>query len=178
MTEIHIEQLARSVRALEDRQQITDVLHRYARGWDRFDADALYASFHPDSTHQHGGFEGLSVDFIKFGLEMCAPVHAMTHLITNVSIWLDGDRATSECHFLAHHRRDSDGGGQEDMFLKGRYLDRFDRRAGEWRIAHRLGLHDFERIVQPADRTLADAPADQLGHRKPHDPLYAMLASL
>ena len=64
------------------------------------------------------------------------------------------------------------------MFLKGRYLDRFERRDGSWKIASRIGLHDFERVLDPADRTLAGAPAGQRGRQKPDDPIYALLAEL
>jgi len=160
------------------KQQITEVLYLYARGWDRLDSDALYACFHPDSTHQHGGFEGTSHDFIKMGIEMVAPVTSMTHMIANPLIILKKDKAISECHFLAHHRRPkASGGGEEDMFLKGRYIDKFEKRDGVWRIAHRTAVHDFERIVDPADQNIAGAPDEQLSHRKPKDVLYQLITS-
>jgi hypothetical protein len=163
---------------LADKQAITEILYLYARGWDRMDEEAIRACFHPDSTHKHGGFEGASSDFIRFGLDACKEVRGMSHLITNPLIVLKGDRAISECSFLAHHRRPrTDGGeGEEDFFLKGRYLDRFERRDGVWKIARREGYHDFERVELPADRSLRTAPADQLGRYKPDDALYRMLA--
>ncbi len=167
-----------ALRDLVDKQAITEVLYLYARGWDRMDEEVLRTCFHPDSTHSHGGFEGLSSDFIAFGLDACRTVRSMSHLITNPLIVVKGDRAISECSFLAHHRRPrTDGGeGEEDFFLKGRYLDRFERRDGVWKIARREGYHDFERVELPADRTLGAAPAGQLGHYKPDDALYPMLA--
>jgi len=162
-----------------DKQAITEVLYLYARGWDRRDEAALRKCFHEDSVHAHGAFKGKSHDFIDRGLKNTIAVKAMTHMITNPMVVVKGDRALAECHFLAHHRRDAaDGSGEEDMFIKGRYLDVFEKRFGEWKIASRTGLHDFERIVPPADKTLAGAPADQLSQRKPDDPLYAMLAAL
>lgn len=163
---------------LAAKQAITEVLYLYARGWDRMDEEALRACFHPDSTHSHAGFEGLSHDFIDFGLKACRSVSGMSHLITNPMIVVTGDQAISECSFLAHHRRPrADGGvGEEDMFLKGRYLDRFEQRAGLWRIARREAFHDFERIEPPADQTLAAMPPEQKGRFKPDDALYRMLA--
>ncbi len=166
------------LRELADKQAIVEILYLYARGWDRMDEDALRACFHRDSTHKHAGFEGLSHDFIGSGLEMCRPVRSMSHLITNPMVVVKGDQAISECSFLAHHRRPAgEGKGEEDMFLKGRYLDRFERRDGLWKIARREAYHDWERVVPPADRTLASASADQLGQYKPGDALYALLAS-
>jgi hypothetical protein len=165
--------------ALVARQEITDVLYRYCRGMDRADEAAARSCFHPGSVHAHGGFQGLSADFIGFAMSVVRPLKSSTHMITNMMIELAGDRAVSECHFLAHHRRDqAAGGGEEDMFLKGRYLDVFERRHGEWKIVSRTGLHDFERVLEPADRTLAAAPADQRGRKWPEDPIYAMLADL
>ena len=164
---------------LLDKQEITEVLFRYCRGCDRADEEALRSCFHPDSTHFHGGFEGRSADFIDFAMTIVRPLKSSTHMVTNVMIVLKGDRAVSECHFLSHHRRlKADGSGEEDKFLKGRYLDRFEKRDGVWKIVSRMGLHDFERILEPADQTLSGAPANQLGRKKPEDPIYVMLASI
>lgn len=161
----------------EARFQITETLHRYARGWDRRDEAALRACFHPDSTHEHGTFNGLSQDFVTGGLKSVAAVRQMTHMISNIMIEIDGDQAISECYFLAHHRRPaSEGDGLIDWFLKGRYLDRHEKRDGEWRISHRRGLSDFARTFDPADSSLDAAPAEQLSHWKPDDPLYSMLS--
>jgi hypothetical protein len=161
------------------RQEITEVLFRYCRGMDRADEAAARSCFHPGSRHFHGGFEGMSADFIDLAMSIVRPLKSSTHMISNVLIELAGDRAVSECHFLAHHRRDkAKGGGEEDMFLKGRYLDGFERRHGEWKIVRRTGLHDFERVLEPADHTLASAPAEQRGRKWPDDPIYDMLAEL
>jgi SnoaL-like domain len=159
--------------------QINDVLNRYCRGWDRWDEAALRSCFHPDSTHQHGGFKGLSSDFLTVAWKSVANVKSMTHYCSNVSIEVAGDSAVSECYFLAHHRQPvKDGSGDEDWFLMGRYVDRFEKRDGLWKIAHRRGLHDYSRHISPADTELDGVPAEQISGRKPDDPLYTMLAAL
>lgn len=175
-----LERLAAAQRETEARQQITEILYRYARGWDRRDGEAILSCFFPDSTTRHGGFNGLSTDFVDVALKATEHVKAMNHMITNVSIEFAGDRAVSECYFLAHHRRPvKDSPDQEqDWFLKGRYLDKFERRDGVWKIVHRRGLHDYSRTFIPADTSLDAAAADQLSQRKPDDPLYSMLAEL
>ena len=167
------------LRELLDKQAITEVLYRYARGWDRYDEETLRSCFFADAKHRHGRFDGLSQKFVTIAMGNTRDVKSMTHMITNPLIEIRGDRAVSECSFFAHHRRSAaDGSGEEDMFIKGRYLDIFERREGEWRIASRRGLSDFERIVPPADKTLADATVDQLGQEYPADPIYALLAAL
>lgn len=169
----------KKLQELLDKQAITEVLYKYARGWDRYDEAAIRDCFHADAQHAHGAFKGASQDFITAGLKSTKDVIAMTHMITNPMIVIQGDRAVSECSFFAHHRRmNAAGDGEEDMFLKGRYLDVLEKRLGIWRISQRTGLHDFERVVPPADQTLASAAKDQLSQRYPDDPIYALLRSL
>ena len=162
---------------LLDKQAIVEVLYRYARGWDRRDEAALRDCFHVDAAHEHGSFKGLSQDFITRGLANTKAVRSMSHLITNPLIDTRGRKAVSECSFLAHHRLVC-ADGEEDRFLKGRYVDVFERRDGVWRIAYRRGVHDFERVVAAADRALAHAPSEQLSRHKPDDVLYPLLESL
>ncbi|MBL4894171.1 MAG: nuclear transport factor 2 family protein [Emcibacter sp.] len=163
---------------MEARQQIEDVLYLYARGWDRLDEDALRSCFFEESEHQHGSFKGKSHDLITGGMKYIgAKVMTTTHMITNPLIEISGDKAISECSFFAHHRRMNKAGTEEeDYFIKGRYLDNFEKRDGQWKIIARRGLNDFERVVARADQTLASAPKEQLGARKPADPLYQMLS--
>jgi hypothetical protein len=164
---------------LEAKQEITEVLYRYARGWDRLDEEALRSCFFADAQHQHGGFKGLSQDFITKAFPMVAKVKSTTHAISNILIEVKGDKAVAECYFAAHHRRmNKEGTDEEDYFLSGRYLDRLEMRDGVWKIAARRGLNDLERVEPRADRTFAMAPADSFGKRKPEDPLYALLAEL
>jgi hypothetical protein len=168
----------RAIQELLDRQAITDVLHRYCRGCDRADEAALRACFHPDSTHRHGGFEGISQDFVTLAMGIVRPLRACKHQLGNVMIALHGHSATSECHYLAYQRMPRTDGTEEDFFTGGRYLDRFERRDGVWRIVRRVGLIDFERFMPPADRTLWEGPAARRGGKYPDDPLYQEFAAL
>jgi hypothetical protein len=175
----HGKDMATRLDELEARQQITDVLHLYARGWDRLDESLLRSCFHADSLHQHGGFKGLSQDFITKAFPMVAKVKNTTHAISNATIELAGSKAVSECYFAAHHRRmNSDNSDEEDYFLSGRYVDKFEKRDGVWKIAARRGLNTLERILPRADKTMASAAPESLSQRKPDDPLYALLEEL
>jgi len=178
-TRAELERLAARVAVTDAREQITEVLHRYARGWDRQDEATILDCFWPESTHQHGAFKGLSRDFTTASFKATRNVRIMSHMITNVSIEVAGNKAVSECYFFAFHRRPSKTGpGEVDWFLKGRYIDRHEKRGDTWKIAHRRGLHDFSRTFDPADTSLDASPPEQLGQPKPADPLYAMLDEL
>lgn len=165
--------------ALLDREAIRDVLHRYCRGCDRADEAAIRSCFHPDSTHRHGGFEGESMDFIGFAMAIVRPLVMCKHMLSNITIAVDGDVAHSECHYFAYQRhRDSESGIEEDCFSGGRYLDRFERREGIWRISRRLGLLDFETFTAPTDRKLWQSPASQRSGQWPMDPLYTEFSAV
>jgi hypothetical protein len=164
--------------ALESREQITQVLYRYCRGWDRRDEALINSCYWPGAAHRHGVYDGSAADFTGFGLSRTAHVLGVRHTISNVMIELDGDRALSECHFAAIHRRpNKDGTGEEEYFLEGRYIDRFERRGGEWRIVARRGLNEFERVQPAADTTIAALPAEARGRPGPDDALYALQAA-
>lgn len=168
-----------NLRALLDRQAITDVLNRYARACDRADETLLRSCFHADSRHRHGVFDGSSADFCTFAMKIILGTRLEKHLITNVMIDLDGDTATSECHYLAYHRQpDAQTGGDVDYFNGGRFIDRFERRSGEWRIAERLGLIDYEAFHPVTERSVANLPPSQRSQRVPGDPLYRLMPSL
>ncbi|MCC5887815.1 MAG: nuclear transport factor 2 family protein [Gammaproteobacteria bacterium] len=168
-----------AIAALLDREAIRDVLHRYCRGCDRADEAAMRSCFHPESTHRHGGFEGRSMDFIGFAMDIVRPLIMCKHMLSNITIALAGDVAHSECHYLAYQRhRDSESGIEEDYFSGGRYLDRLERREGVWRISRRLGLLDFETFTAPTDRTLWQGPAGRRSGQWPEDPLYTEFAAV
>jgi hypothetical protein len=136
------------VEELIARQEITDVLHRYCRAVDRQDPDLLRSVYHPDATDDHGVYsgpvDGLVAFMLNDGLEM---IH---HAISNIVIERDGDVAKVEC-----------------------YLDRVERRDGEWRIAHRHVVYDWGRI-EPATQAWWDTlPGNwTFGSRDRDDPDY------
>ena len=102
-------ELRAEVRALRDRQEIGDVVLRYARGLDRHDAEIYSSVYHPDAIDHHGEFLGRRDEFVPWGLDLLASEwDAHTHYITNIRVDLDGDLAHSECYVLfVQRRRDS-----------------------------------------------------------------------
>ena len=139
--------------ALISKQAITEVLYRYARGTDRCDEMLLKSCFHEnsrhrsDSTHASGGFEGKSFDYVKRIIEICSPLAVCTHMISNILIEIEGNEAVSECRFLAHHAwyEPGDKVNEHHRVVEGRYIDRFERRNGDWKIIERVGVHEFNR---------------------------------
>lgn len=160
---------------IEAKQAITELLYAYARANDRADEALLRSCFWPESTHKHGRFEGSSTDFVGFAFKIVSGLKYACHHISNVSVAVKGDRAFSECYYFAQHRRDrKEGGGEEDVFFQGRYLDMLERRAGVWKIIRRRGLSDYTSPPIPADTPYAGWPAGQHSEKYPADDYYRM----
>jgi hypothetical protein len=152
------------------RQEITDVLHRYCRAVDRRDPDLLRSAYWEDAEDDHGVYRGPVDGLVSFmegdGL---AVIH---HAISNILIEVDGDHARVECYLDAVHRREDDTGAWDEA-VKGRYLDRFERRDGAWRIAHRLVVYDWGRIERATEAWWDTLPGDWTrGSRDRTDPIY------
>jgi hypothetical protein len=131
---------------LTSRIQIQEVLYRYARGVDRADLDLLRSVYHPDGTDEHGSFVGLGYDLAEGIVDRSTKVEGLgQHHITNHLIQFDDeDNARAESYFLAFHPH-TDSGAEELGIAAGRYIDRFQRRNGEWRILARKVVMDWTR---------------------------------
>ena len=166
-----------------DKIEIADVVYKYCRAIDRMDRELLESVFHEDSIHHHGEYEGPSSDFCNFAFDILAEMEFTQHLVGNLLIEVDGNTAWSEAYWTAFHRiakgKESDMGFlaehdssiDEDVFVSGRYIDRFEKRNGEWKIAKRQGVHDWVRF-EPANEKGQLEAAGPTASRSRQDPAY------
>lgn len=163
------------LQALLDKQAVAEVIYRYCQACDHQDEAALRDCFHPDATHDHAGFVGPTADWIPAALQWLAGRTAITHMVLNPLILVEGDDALSSFHFLAFNQTRAEQ-EVEEVIVKGRYIDRLVRHDGAWKIMHRIGIHDLEdvRRVAITERLL---PAGlQSGHWTV-DPYHAALSA-
>jgi hypothetical protein len=130
---------------LIDRQAILQQITNYARSVDRLDHELGKGVFHPDAPADYGSmFQGTGWGFIDWCLQSHLGLLSHSHQFSNISIAIDGDRAQSETYGDVTVRwRDADGVVNVLRNL-GRYIDRWEKRDGTWRIAHRRYLHDMD----------------------------------
>jgi len=159
-----------ALRALLDREEIRDVLFRYCRAVDRRDLELFRSVYHPDAVHEHGSHAQKGQDFAKLVVDSMVRFAATTHFLTNHRIDLRGDVAHVESYCLACHREERDD-EKTDLVMALRYIDRFERRDGVWRIAHRLAVHDWSR-EDPVARDWPGAADVVRGRRDRDDPSY------
>lgn len=144
-----LEQLSAAVQEIQDRQAILDCVQRYARGVDRFDRDIIMSAFHPDSLDEHGKFVGNAQEFVDWALAQHGASHLSTqHCILNHLCEIDGDVAHAETYFMfvSMNRK-----GPPLNMNGGRYVDRFEKRNGQWRIAARVCLRDWAGLDKAPD---------------------------
>lgn len=141
-----------------DRQQVNDALLRYTRGIDRLDGPLVASAFHAGALLDGYGRPGemtieAFVDRAMGSLE--AGYRTTQHRLSNVTLRAadpsdDSHRTiSSESYVLAVHVRpnpDDPTGPEQLLTFNGRYIDRFEERAGQWRIARRSLRVDWTRI--------------------------------
>jgi hypothetical protein len=159
------------VQRLTDRQAILDCIYRYARGVDRDDIDLVSSAYHADARDDHGFFVGTGRSMGEWVFARHKESPASQHHITNHVAEIDGDMAHAETYFLAINRSPN---GTASL-ATGRYVDRFERRNGTWRIAARVVITesvltaDVDELAPVAERAFAPFSRDRsdLSYRRP-----------
>jgi ketosteroid isomerase-like protein len=169
--------VAAQLQALLDREAIRECLYRYCRGIDRADEAALRSAYWEDATDCHGAWNGSATGFIEQALQRLRLGGRRVHQVTNVLIELHGDTAAVESSFFALQAPAASPG--KETFLCGRYLDRFERRQGAWRVAARTVVYDWLEERERPELALANdalfGERQPVGCAAPHDAVYALL---
>jgi ketosteroid isomerase-like protein len=161
---------------LADREAIRECLCRYARGVDRLDADMVRSAYWPDAKDTHLAFKGNAEEFIAWAFPIMRTMDQTMHMIGNVLITLHGTTADVESYFYGYHRVTIEG-SKQDVIGAGRYLDRFEKRDDEWRVAERMVMTDWFRQYQDSADWAAGLLGQRvdMGARYPDDPSYHLL---
>jgi 3-phenylpropionate/cinnamic acid dioxygenase small subunit len=127
-----------AIQQLLDERAIIDVCVRYATAIDDRDWERLRSCFLPDAVGVYHADRPLTgYPAIEEAVRTAVtPLSRTQHLVTNFTVVLDGDRATSRCYLHAQHVRAGLPGG-ETFVIAGRYSDRLVRTDDGWRIRER-----------------------------------------
>ncbi len=150
--------------ALLAKEDIRTLSRQYMRGLDRLDPDLLRSVFFDDAQVDYGFYRGSARQFVAFAMRALRDHPANHHFIGQMSIDLEGDVAFGEIYFQAFHRLVEDG-AEKDLFIAGRYIDRYERRNGIWKIAFRAEVNDWTRTDAAADDFFRSAPEALRGAR-------------
>lgn len=141
--EEQMQKLVKDVQYLMDRQAILDVVMRQARGHDRHDMELMNSCFWEDGVDEHGEYITPGPEYGRWANGAhTAGFFGHQHNITNHVCEIDGDTAHCDTYVIgALLPRGTPGRAKN---TSARYVDRFERRGGEWRIAVRRTVIEVE----------------------------------
>lgn len=149
--------------------EIRNVQERYCRGIDRADPEILRTVYWEDGQDDHGVFQGDREEYIAWVMPTVRERFvALQHVLGQTSTELDGEFAYAETYFVQHSLR-PDGVAYASP---GRYIDRLERRNGEWRILERKTMMSFFYPTAPADAEKHAAAGFPAGSMDREDPSY------
>lgn len=157
--------------AAADKLEIMQLSATYMRGLDRLDGEVERSVFWDNAWCSYGTYEGGPDEFVAYCMQALKTHGSNQHMLGQITVELEGEEAFGEVYYQAYHRIKNEQGEDRDMFISGRYVDRYERRDGVWKIAYRSELVDWVRDDPAADEWFKDSPMI-LGARKPDDPLY------
>ncbi len=166
------EEKSSRLQLLLDRQDILDCLVCFSRGMDRFDRPLFLSAFHGDAIISAGPFVGGAAELYEWASQLHQQGQTATqHNLLNHSCEIDGDVAHAETYYLfvARNRDDS------NWLAGGRYIDRLERRQGQWKIACRTNAIEWSgsapsMAIPYAD--VADLHLNGVPSRNREDPSY------
>jgi len=129
-----------TLQEISDRIEIQDLLVRYSHCIDTRDWDGLDEVFTPDAFIDYtalGGTKGTLPETKEFLGKAMVLFKSFQHMIANLKVELDGDRATART--ICHNPMVMDREGREHVFICGLwYVDELVRTPAGWRIAQRV----------------------------------------
>lgn len=170
--------------ALLDKQAIEEVVLRYCRGIDRRDFALVRSCYHADARDHHGSFSGSVEEYIDWVDGLTARYRWTMHYVANVFVELEpacddgGGAAVAACetYGISLHAS-ADPRPFMNMATGFRYLDRFERRGGDWRIAERNAIGEWSLPVPP-DAWWSIPETHERGRRDAGDALYRLLGAI
>ncbi len=153
-------------------QQIRDTLSRYCRGLDRMDKELAYGVWSEGATADYVGmYEGTGRGFVDWVWESHAGMECHSHQVTNLLVEFGDEGATSEAYVtVVLWTKPGEGGRQDEIVVRGRYLDRWSQGERGWTIDHRVHVLDTQTVTRlGAPRGATPSARDR------SDPSYAFL---
>ncbi len=151
------------LRELVARSEIWQVLQRYARGLDRLDNALARSCYWDDAIEDHNHFVGSPDGFIAFADQATMGFVTCQHGLLNHSCELAGDDAYCETYYIFTGQL-----AEPPHFMStGRYIDHFQRRGGEWRIANRVTIVEGHYALGESELGKGGPPAYGPGETRP-----------
>jgi hypothetical protein len=127
---------------LADRLAIEALLLRYGSALDGRDSALLESCFSDDAVLEYdAAAPATRAQFVERAKGLKKFI-VTQHVVANVSVRLDGDRAHATSYAHAQHVR-GESEGRETYLMGGTYIDDLVRTPEGWRISHRRFVCDW-----------------------------------
>jgi len=172
------------------REKIRHAVQRYCRGVDRREWTLVAASYHPDAFDDHGGYKGDVPGLLEWLERRHAVIEQSMHFLGNCMVdFLSPITAIAETYCMVYQRYGEEARetiqtwlGDEQLppgkrlmaELLCRYVDRFEQRDGDWRIARRTVVMEEVKVSAEPVRL---RPGYALATRDHSDALWSALAA-
>jgi len=170
----------------EDRETIREVIGLYAHAIDRRRWDIMAKLFHDDAIFGFGPIQGDWRGFVEQARAVIDPCLATQHQLGQTLFGFEGEIiAHCETYMTAMHTVPAgypmaevfpDKGKTYSAVIAGRYIDRFEQRDGEWRIAARSGVYDWREFRELEGVDLSQLPEGAGGYHDDRDPSTPVVA--
>jgi hypothetical protein len=157
------------------KQALHELNTAYCRAADRADDALMRSLWHADAKVSYGEYSGGFEGFCDYWAGVRDRFERLSHLIGTDYYEITGDRAVGETQ-VARIEVLPRKSGTVDRMIGGRFLDRFERRGGVWKLTGRAFVLDWN-VNRPTtaqwDRGVF-ASLTLRGARAPDDPVYAL----
>jgi hypothetical protein len=136
---------------IEGKLACAELIQAWGFARDQARWDDLLAIFHPGGEIAVSWFRGPYTEFVAHCQRNHGRGSVAKHLLWPARISLNGHRATSETNVAILVRQTIDGVAT-DLTSYGRFLDRIEKRNGQWRMVERATLYEKDRLdpVEPS----------------------------
>lgn len=154
---------------------IHELCMSYCRAVDRGDKELMASLFAQGATVMAGVFNGDAAEFATFICDFVQQNSSYVfHSVANEWVEINGDEAVGEHYVIAIMCADGN-----DIMTGGRYIDRYVRHEGSWKILERTFVMDWNR-TDPTTMRLDGMyeGLEQRGRWGKDDPVYALWNSI
>jgi SnoaL-like domain len=176
MVECAVMSMEAQLQALLDKQAIQELVARYSRTLDWLDDQGQADCYWPEAPVDYGFFKGTAAEFVPVVMAVERSTGRRWHMLAPLSVKLtSATTAIGECYGIAlGFRREEDSEPYRGNMYGGRYLDEYEKRGDEWRIAGRRYIMDWTMAMpdQPDASPNAAFPLPMLDLRESGHPDY------
>lgn len=161
---------------VEARQALSLLNAQFARAYDRMDRCLMVSLWTQDAEVDWGEHQGAVQPFVTAVTSADDTLERTFSSISNEYFEVDGEEARGEVYVI-NVSTVLKGQEKEDRLIGGRFLDHYRKEQGEWKIARRTFVHDWN-MTQPTTSVLDEGMFAQFrlrGERTRNDPVYTLL---